>query len=404
MSAKTENKDLLREKLKISEKGNDLYSCSRCGSCLAYCPIYKQTLDESLSPRGKMSILEAVSSGRIEYSDKLSEKLFTCTSCNLCEGECPSGVKIEDMFETAKSDLIDANKYPEVINILKDRIKKAYNVTFDSNTGRTDWINQIEEIKPQDLLKDKAEVVYFVGCVSSFSPRSFSIPRSVVRDLTHAGVDFTLLGDDEWCCGFPLFNSGVKEAVSDLADHNIKAVKKKGAKILITSCPSCYHTWTHKYKKISNEKIDFEILHVSQYLLRLIEEGKLKLNGLEGKVTYHDPCDLGRNSGVYDEPRKVITSIPGIDFVEMASNKKLANCCGGGGNLESINQSLASKIASSKADEIISTGAEIVITSCQQCNRTIDTSLKKKKKETNTKVRVMDLPELIYESIKNNEQ
>lgn len=390
-----------KEKFAILEKGDELYSCSRCGTCLAYCPIYKQTLDESLAPRGKMSLLEAISKGKIEYSDKISEKLFTCTACNICTSECPSGVKLDEMISTAKSDLIDAHKYPQVLDILKERIKKAYNVTFDSNTGRLDWAAQLPEGEPEKYVKAKAEVVYFVGCVSSFSPRSFGIPRSIVQDFDSAKVDYTLLGEEEWCCGFPLINSGIKDVVGDLAKHNIDAVKSKGAKLLVLSCPSCYHTWKHEYPKYLSEKVDFEILHISQYLLRLIKEGKIKLGPLSGKITYHDPCDLGRNSGIYEEPRDVIKSIPGIDFIDMAANRKLANCCGGGGNLESVNQALASKIALAKADEIIETGADIVVTSCQQCNRTIDASLKKKKKETNAKVKVIDLPELVLQSIQS---
>jgi len=388
-----------KDRFEILEKSDDLYNCSRCGTCLAYCPIYKQTLDESLSPRGKMSLLEAVNKGRLEYSDKISEKLFTCTTCNLCKGECPSGVKLDEMINIAKSDLIDAGKYPEVLDILKKRIKQAYNITFDSNAGRFDWIKQLPESDPEKYIKKKAEVVYFVGCVSSFSPRSFGIPRSIVQDFDSAKVDYTLLGEDEWCCGFPLINSGIKDVIGDMAEHNIKAVKSKSARFLVLSCPSCYHTWKHEYQKYCSEEIDFEILHVSQYLLRLIKEGKIKLNPLSGKITYHDPCDLGRNSGIYEEPRDVIKSIPGVDFVDLASNRKLSNCCGGGGNLESVNQVLASKIALAKADEIIATGADIVITSCQQCNRTIDSSLKKKKKETNSKIKVMDLPELVLQSI-----
>jgi heterodisulfide reductase subunit D len=397
LKVKKENK---KDKFEIFQKEDDLYSCSRCGTCLAYCPVYKQTLDESLSPRGKMSLLEAVSKSRIEYTDKVSQKLFTCTACNLCDSECPSGVKINEMISTAKSDLIDASKYPEVLDILKNRIKKAYNVTFDSNIGRLDWAKQLSDGEPQKYVKEKADVVYFVGCVSSFSPRSFGIPRSIVGDFENAEVDFTLLGEEEWCCGFPLINSGIKDVTIDMAQHNIKAVKSKRAKILVLSCPSCYHIWKHEYPKYFNEKIDFEILHISQYLLRLIKEKKIRLKPISGKVTYHDPCDLGRNSGIYEEPREVIKSIPGIEFVELAANRKLSNCCGGGGNLESVNQVLASKIALSKADEILETGSDIVVTSCQQCNRTIDASLKKKKKDTDLKIKTIDLPELVLKSIK----
>ncbi|MDD5658771.1 MAG: (Fe-S)-binding protein [Actinomycetota bacterium] len=398
MESEVKTKDK-KNKFEILDKSDDLYICSRCGTCLAYCPIYKQTLNESFSPRGKMSLLEAINKGKLKYTDKVSEKLFTCTTCNLCKEECPSGVKLDEMINIAKSDLIYAGKYPEVLDMLKKRIKQAYNITFDSNAGRLDWTKQLPESDPEKYIKKEADVVYFVGCVSSFSPRSFGIPRSIVQDLDSAKVSYTLLGEEEWCCGFPLISSGIKDVIGDLVKHNIEAVKSKNAKLLVLSCPSCYHTWKYEYNKYSGKEIDFEILHISQYLLRLIKEGKIKLNSLSGKVTYHDPCDLGRNSGIYEEPREVIKSIPGLDFIDLPSNRELSNCCGGGGNLESINQTLASKIALAKADEIIETKADIVITSCQQCNRTIDSSLKKKKKETGTKVKVMDLPELVLQSI-----
>ena len=384
---------------KIKTKGDDLFLCSRCGNCLAYCPIYKATFDESFSPRGKLNLMEAVQKGKIDFTEGVSKKIYTCTTCNICAGECPSGVKIENLLETSKTDLIDAKKYPEVIDFLKKRIEKAYNVTFDSNAGRLDWIKQIPGASPEKYLKEKAEVVYFVGCVSSFSPSSFSIPRSIVQTLDKAGIDFSLLGDDEWCCGFPLLSSGLENVVEDIAAHNIEQIKRKGAKTLLTSCPSCFHTWSHSYA--GKKKIDFEVLHVSQYLLRLIEEKKLDLKKMDLKVTYHDPCDLGRNSDVYDEPRKVIKAIPGVELVEMAMNKKLSSCCGGGGNLESLNPMLASKIADAKAKEIAGTGADIIITSCQQCVRTINTALKRKKKKDGTKIKVMDLPELVLKSLNN---
>ena len=335
----------------------------------------------------------------MEFTDKLSEKIYTCTLCNYCNSECPSGVKITELFEEMRQDLVDSEKYPEALDFLKRRLDESYNVTFDTNEGRADWTKQIPDSSPEDFIKDTAEVVYFVGCVSSFSPRTFSIPRSVVQIFKSAGVDFTLLGDDEWCCGFPLLSSGMKEETKKLADHNIEAVKGKGAKVLITSCPSCYHTWKHEYSSISGKKVDFEIIHLSQYLLKLIEDKKLKLKPLDKRVTYHDPCDLGRNSKVYDEPRKVIKSIPGVEFIELEANKKLANCCGGGGNLESLDEGLSGRIAQSRAREIIAADVDVLVSACQQCERTLVTALKKLKKEAKRKIKVWDIAELILASI-----
>ncbi len=195
----------------------------------------------------------------------------------------------------------------------------------------------------------------------------------------------------------------MRQEVKTLAEHNIEAVIKRKAKVLVTSCPSCFHTWKHEYEKLAGIKADFEIMHVSQYLLKLVNEGTIKPGRLELKVTYHDPCDLGRNSGIYDEPRQLIKSIPGVELIEMASAKKQANCCGGGGNIESLDPELSARIADRRAAEVLLTGAEIALSACQQCERTMGTALKKKKSDTGSKVKVMDVAELLLQSIENSQ-
>ncbi len=388
-----------KQKRKISIKKDQLFNCSRCGNCLAVCPIYKQTLDESVTPRGKLSLLEAVDRGVLDYTDRVSGRVYTCTMCNYCTADCPSGVPLDEIFKTARLDLVDSHRYPKILDMLKKRISEGHNVTFDTNEGRADWVKMIQGAKPEDYIKESAEVAYFVGCVSSFSPRAFSIPRAILQLLEKADVDFTLLGEEEWCCGFPLLSSGMEEESRKLADYNIAKIKEKKAKLLLTSCPSCYHTWKHEYRELARDKMDFEVMHISQYLLSLIKEGRLELKPLKMKVTYHDPCDLGRNSGVYEEPREVIRSVPGLEYVELEKNRAAANCCGGGGNLESLDAELAASIAEAKGREIAAAGVDAVVSACQQCERTIGTALKKKKKELKKKIKVLDISELILKSV-----
>jgi len=386
---------------KISSKGDDLFSCGRCGNCLAVCPVYKETLDEGNAPRGKLSLIEALHKQGLQPSEKFTEKIYTCTQCNYCKNECPSGVKVDELFKTVREDLVEETRHPEVLQMLKERIEKSYNVTFDTNEGRLEWIKKVPDIDVADHLNKQAEVIYFVGCVSSFSPRASSIPRAIVTLFKEAGVDFGLLGEDEWCCGFPLLSSGMKKEAIGFADYNIEKISSLSPKKLITSCPSCYHTFKHEYPELTSKKIDFEVMHISQYLLELIKKGDLSPGPLELKVAYHDPCDLGRNSGIFEEPREVIKKIPSVELVELASNKMQANCCGGGGNLESINPGLAASIAAKRASEIIESGARVLVSSCQQCERTLSTALKKKKKEIDYKIKVMDLPELVLKSLDN---
>ena len=215
------------------------------------------------------------------------------------------------------------------------------------------------------LEKDRAEIVYFVGCVASFLPMAQKIPADLATIMYHAGLDFTILGGDEWCCGFPLLGAGMPDKVTELKNHNLEKLKSVGARQAVFSCPSCLHTWKHLYSP------DAELLHASQLLSDLIKQDKLELKPLKLKVTYHDPCYLGRNTGVFEEPREIIKSIPGIEFVELPNNRNFSLCCGGGGNVEMVDPDLSAAVARRKIEEIQSTGADTVVSSCQQCLRTI---------------------------------
>jgi len=388
----------------------NLQACTRCGECTDSCTAYSAREDLDISPAKKIELLKKRVRnnsllGKLFLSYDLDEEklqalakgAYDCTLCSKCETTCPVNIDLQKMWISLRELLAEEGRAPEELESLKERLKKSRNLSFDSNEGRADWINQLVELPADRYVRDKAEVIYFVGCVSSFSPRVFKIPRSIVQIFRSAEVDFGLLGDEEWCCGYPLLTSGFKKDFYEFAKHNIEKVNSTGAKYLVTSCPSCYHMWTHIYKEaLEDIKMDFEVMHVVQYLNTIIGEKKLDLKPLEAKVTYHDPCDLGRNSGIYEEPRNIIRAIPGVDFIELEKNRDKATCCGGGGNLEASDVELAAGIAAIRAEEIIKTGADIIATACQQCVRTIALALKKKK----SKIKVMDITELVLKSLK----
>ncbi|MCL4377353.1 MAG: (Fe-S)-binding protein [Actinobacteria bacterium] len=392
----------------------EIDACTRCGNCLDLCTAYLGSKDVLISPKKKMEKLKKAVDARYNIfsrlfgKNKISEKdleaiskaAFECTMCSRCEVNCHINIKLQDIWLKLREILVDSGKYPEVLDRIRERLINSHNVSFDTNEGRVEWISQVSGLPENKYVKEKADVIYFVGCVSSFSPRVFKIPRSVVQILRAAKVDFGLLGDEEWCCGFPLLSSGFNKDFPDFAKHNIEKINATGARHLITSCPSCYHMWKHTYTELPlGIKMNFEILHVVQYFYLLAKERKLKFNPINQKITYHDPCDLGRNSGIYEEPRELIKMIPGTTFVEMENNRINATCCGGGGNIEAVDKELSENIAGVKAKEIIKTGADIVITSCQQCVRTILQSLKKE----NSKMKAMDISELILMSITENQ-
>jgi heterodisulfide reductase subunit D len=217
------------------------------------------------------------------------------------------------------------------------------------------------------------------------------IPMALVRIMESAGVDFTLLGSDEWCCGFPLLGAGLSEKTRDVIEHNVEAVKSKGARKIVFACPSCYQMWREHYPH------EFDIYHVTQYLNHLITLDRLPLKKLDLTVTFHDPCDLGRGSREFDAPREVIRALPGVNLVEMAHNREDCLCCGGGGNLEMIDSELSGEIAKAKIDEALATGAGAVVTACQQCVRVMNTYVRRNKIE----LEVMDIVQLVRKALSN---
>jgi heterodisulfide reductase subunit D len=196
------------------------------------------------------------------------------------------------------------------------------------------------------------------------------------------------MGEDEWCCGYPLIVAGMSSYIEPLKEHNLKKIRDIGAKRMIFSCPSCYHTWRNEYR------VELEMLHHTEFIKKLIDEGSLSFSSsLNYKVTYHDPCDLGRNSLVYDAPRKVINSIPGIEFVEMKHSREYALCCGGGGDLEVVDAPLPTELGKRVIEEAEAIKVDVLITSCQQCKRTLVNAL-----NGENSLKVMDILELVVEA------
>lgn len=209
-----------------------------------------------------------------------------------------------------------------------------------------------------------------------------------------AGVDFTTMGGEEWCCGFPLLSTGFADDAREFIKHNVSKIKELDIHTLVASCASCYHVWKHEcLSELAG--YDLEILHTTEYLARFVKDGRLELQEMDEVVTYHDPCDLGRNSGVYDAPREIIRSIPGIEFVELDHNREDSLCCGGGGNLQSVDADLAAEITKLRIQEIKETKASIVVSACQQCEQMLSAAVRK----AGLPVRVMDISELLLEAI-----
>lgn len=371
---------------KISEEFDQ---CIKCGLCLATCPVCKELLLEKYTPRGKVQLARFYSQGDLALSDHSRDIFAKCMLCGACATTCPSGVNLREVFLEMR-DLIAKEKgaHPAMTRVVES-LEENRNIAEEDNEDRGEWRDFMKDIPAHLYERDRAEAVYFVGCVASFFPMVQSIPQNFVHIMDSANVDFTILAGDEWCCGFPLMGAGVPDKLEELKDHNLKRIRELGVKKVIFSCPSCYQTWKEQYNT------DLELYHSSQFIENIIKEGKVTLDGYSATVTYHDPCDLGRNSGVYDAPREILKSIPGLKLVELGSNRAQSICCGGGGNVEMSAPELSGTVARKKIEEIQQTGADTVVTSCQQCVRIINTQARRQKIDLN----VMDITEVVLKAM-----
>ncbi len=365
----------------------EIDACTRCGECLRFCPIYSQKGEEGINPRGKIQAIKkfiraqyglwAKLFGPRKLSEedlkKFSEMVYRCTLCGECGLQCPISIDARNLWLGLKEVLAELNIYPHNVELMRRYVLKDHNISGQDNAQRMEWLESLEGLPAHRYHKERAEVVFFVGCVSAYFPMAHKIPQSFVRILERSGIDFTLLGGEEWCCGFPLIGAGFKREAQELFKHNIEGVKGKGAHSVVFSCPSCYHTWHEAYQT------DLKLFDSTRFILNLIKEGKIQFSERKIRVTYHDPCDLGRASGIYEAPREILRSMPGVEFVELANHGELCKCCGGGGLLEMVEPELSASLALEKIKEIQATGAEVVVTACQQCIRTIQSTARRMK-------------------------
>jgi heterodisulfide reductase subunit D len=274
--------------------------------------------------------------------------------------------------------------------MIRTNLAKSRNVFGEDNAERGEWVEDMRKPPADRYVRPRAEVVYVTGCVSAYFPLAQKIPMALAEIMDASGADFTLLGEEEWCCGFPLLGAGLMDMFEEFRVQNLAAVKAKGAATVVFACPSCYQMWREHYRT------DLELLSAPEFLLRLVRSGKAPLAELPLTVTYHDPCDLGRGARVFEEPRDVIRAIPGVKLVELPHSRENCMCCGGGGNLEMVDPDLAAKIAKAKIDEVLATGAQAVVTSCQQCVRTMTSYAKRNK----IKLEVLDIVQLVRRALK----
>ncbi len=376
---------------------NEILACINCGFCRLGCPTYDVTQLESRNARGRTILAFNLMTGEIEPSKELANSFYTCTTCNACTYFCPAQIKVDQIIQKGREKLFAAGFAPEPVIQLRDSILKTDNVYSATKEDRIAiYPPSIKKKVEAGELKKKADTLLFIGCVSSYL--DMKIVPSFFKIMDAAGVDYTMLGKVEICCGFPLHLMGDQEKFEKTARNLIDLIKETGAKELVTPCAGCYKTFKKYYPEAGD--LGLKVYHSVNYIQKLIQEKKLKLGGdLGKKVTYHDPCDLGRAFQTFEEPRDILKAIPGIDLVEMARNRLMARCCGGGGSVMALEPELAANMAALRVRDAMEVEAEIIVSGCSTCKDNLRKGVNAIPKYERPKIKVMDITEIVANSI-----
>jgi heterodisulfide reductase subunit D len=383
--------------IKIPEE-RELYACLQCGYCRAVCPVYGETGWESDNPRGKLYALKQLANrGPMDLilrrnpkpGEEYKQRLYHCTSCGACDEVCHVNIKLAHLWEELKEWMIKQGYEPlEAHKKIYERVKRVRNPYDEPIEKRDAWLTD------KSVLSPNPEVLFFAGCTASY--RVGFLGQAVAKILTASDVKFNILGSDEWCCGSPLLRTGQADIVrSELAPHNMRAIETRGVNALVTACAGCYNTIKNDYPRIVGQPT-YKLYHLTEYLEKLLKDKRLVLSKeFKKKVTYHDPCHLGRHARVFEAPRNVINAIPGIEFVEMAYNREMAHCCGAGGGYKSAFNYSAESIAAKRVREAEEVGAELIITSCPFCQVNLNAGAK----NIGSKIKTVDIVQVVEQVI-----
>ena len=372
----------------IKQAGGEGYKlCYQCGKCDTVCPWNRV---RNFSMR---NIVRQAAFGLPEIE---GEDMWRCTTCGKCPQRCPEGVGTVDVSLSFRRIASEYGISPTPIHTVSASLGAEGNPLREARANRADWAEGLS-VKP---FTKGMEVLYFPGCYLCYDSRLKRVAAATAGILNRAGVDFGILGEKENCCGESIRKTGAEELYERLAIENIKTFIENGVKKILVSSPHCYHTFKNEYPEF---KANFEVVHISQYLFELISQGRLELTREYGKkVTYHDPCYLGRHNGMYDEPREVLEKIPGLELVEMIDSREGSLCCGGGGGRIWMDTPKGERFSDIRLEQAMDTGAEVLVTSCPYCITNFeDSKLSVKDSEA---IEVKDITEIIREAIQGSEE
>ena len=421
----------------LEDYKNDALRCTRCAYCKWIpidlikswrfskgCPSIEFNNFHSYSAGGRLVTALSLLEGRIEVTDKVKESVFMCQLCGNCDVTCkicrydmePLAAMHELRFRLVE----DGKTLPQSDKVIES-YRKLGNMIKRPKSKRGDWA---KELKIKNLSKEKAGILFHAGCQYSYDPELQKIARISIGILKKAKVDFGVLGQHEGCCGGRAYHMGYKKDYEDALAYNINAWNKAGVKTIVTPCADCYHTFKRLYAKDGSK---IEVLHMVEFVNRLIKEGTLKFKKkINMKVTYHDPCYLGRQGepyvewngrekkifgqaviydppkpryigayGIYEQPRNILKAIPGLKLIEMERNREAAWCCGAGGGVKEAYPEFSEATALERIEEARSTKAEALVTACPWCEK----NFMEAQAGNDKPLKVIDIMELVEQAL-----
>jgi Fe-S oxidoreductase len=342
-----------------------IQQCRDCEVCTGYCTVSPTFNDvETYSAKGRYLLTRGLIGGELEPSRKLVDILHSCTLCGLCYAQCIQDLRLDEAILEARGKMAQEGWAPEPTKVALKNITEHRNPMGASKGLRARWMKML----PENVLKKSADVLYWAGCNTVLRSGVRATATATVRVLNAAGVDVMTLANREGCCGFSLVAGGFFEEAKRNAEQVTRAVDEAGVEMLVTSCSGCYETFAEFYPNKLDVEMPCQVLHTSQLAERLVKVGDLALNNLPMKVSYHDPCGLGRHCRVYDAPRRLLKSIPGLRLVEPSLSRARSRCCGGGGGFWSVNSTASMSIACLRIKEdIMPLNVEALAVACPLC-------------------------------------
>mgnify|MGYP001818687338 FL=1 len=370
----------------IKANGGEAFNrCYQCGLCDAVCPWNRLI---------NFSMRKIVRQATFGMTDIESEDIWRCTTCGSCPQQCPRDVRQIESGISLRRLATEYGIFPKAVKALRSvsaNLVGSGNPMGEDRQARADWAKDLS-VKP---FAEGMEILYFPGCYLSFDPRLKKVAKATASILNHAGIDYGILGTKENCCGESIRKTGNEELFKRLARENIKTFIENGVKKILVSSPHCYHTFKNEYSEFM---VNFEVIHISEFILELIDAGRLELTKeYNRQVTYHDPCYLGRHNSIYDEPRQVLNNIPGLKLVEMPDSRKKSLCCGGGGGRIWMETVKGERFSDLRVEQAVGVGAEVLVTACPYCITHFEDS--RLILEDSESLEVKDITEVIQEAI-----